>query len=1180
MVRRAKDVVRYLAEPLEPRRFLTHAVGNSFIISELSGLSVGADVAVDADGDFVAVWRAQPVAGVNNFEIRARLYDHFGTPRGNEFVVSTSDALNPHVAMDADGDFAVSWEGGLVRLYNSDGTPKGAAIDVSPDADTQETDVAMEDNGDFVVAWTTFPDSIVRARRYSASGTALANAFTVATTDGTQSDVVTDANVAMDADGDFVVIYKRGHQFGVKDVSGRRYTNAGAASGGEFIVSTPEEGANLYDASVSMSDAGAFVVAWTDEEFEDVVRARRYNSAGTAQGASFLVNTDAGGINADVAVDASGDFTIVWSDQGDEFITGRRYSSTGVAEGSEFDVDFFNPFRPDSPSVAAEADGSFVAVWGMFDGSRFRLWGRRWSSDETDPAAPATPNLIASSDRGRSNSDDVTNDAAPNFLGSAEPGSIVTLLVDGVEADTDVVSTSGAYIVAVPASFNLTDGVHSFRTRATDDGGNTGPLSGALSVTIDTSAPTASPAPDLAAGSDTGFSSTDNVTRDTTPLINGTGDSTSIIRVFDNGVDVTNASLAQIGTTWSITLSTLASGLHNLTFTEEDVAGNVSAPSPALAVTIDTAAPAGPTVAPALLSDPGASNTDNITNTNTPSFGGTVPAGMIVRLFEGTTQLGVDTSTASGNYSLISSTLSDGVHQVFVRFEDPAGNQAASASPTLSVTIDTTPPAAPTVAPNLLAASDTGSSTTDNITRDNTPTFTGTLPDGFSVQLYEGFAHLGSSSGSTTYNLTVPLLSDGVHTIVARFTDVAGNQSTTSSPALSVTIDTASPTVTASSFQTLSVRFHLSEAVEPSLATSDLTLTNLTSAKAVDPAVMSLSYRAEVADFLFPGLTGGKLDEGSYEAALSLADVTDVAGNPLASHTPLRFIFSPGTGGADVFTVRRAAGGSTITVQRGAATFTADTATVSNIALEGGGGDDRLSIDLVNGNPVPLGALAFTGGNGADTVELLGTAAAETVSVGTAVQVGGRTISPTVERIVFDGRGGSDALSVTDRALALTGPQQLASLTLSGASAVVSAASGLTPLTVTTLNLNTGTLDLNDNDLITANTSLLTVNARVRAAYAGGAWNGAGITSSHARNDVSGLTGLAVVPFGGAGARVVYTWAADANADEEVDADDYFIVDRGFLARGGLFRDGDFDYSGLINLNDYALIDSVFLALG
>src|SRR5262249_34320659 len=143
-----------------------------------------------------------------------------------------------------------------------------------------------------------------------------------------------------------------------------------------------------------------------------------------------------------------------------------------------------------------------------------------------------------------------------------------------------------------------------------------------------------------------------------------------------------------------------------------------SSPSKTLAshtLRIDTVAPNAPSI-PDLIaaSDSGASSTDNITNVTTPSFTGTAEAGSTVRLFDGATQIDTGTADASGNWSITSSTLSQGTHSITAKATDLAGNTSV-ASGALSVNIDTAGPSAPSI-PDLIAAFDSGASSTDNIT--------------------------------------------------------------------------------------------------------------------------------------------------------------------------------------------------------------------------------------------------------------------------------------------------------------------------------------------------------------------------------------------------------------------------------------------------------------------------------
>ena len=96
--------------------------------------------------------------------------------------------------------------------------------------------------------------------------------------------------------------------------------------------------------------------------------------------------------------------------------------------------------------------------------------------------------------------------------------------------------------------------------------------------------------------------------------------------------------------------------------------------------------------------------------------------------------------------------------------------------------------------PDLAAASDTGTSATDNITKDNTPTFTGTALAGSTVTIYDGSTAVGSAIATAggTYSITTSALSDGTHSITAQATDTGGHTSAASGN-LSVDIDTTAP---------------------------------------------------------------------------------------------------------------------------------------------------------------------------------------------------------------------------------------------------------------------------------------------------------------------------------------------------------------------------------------------------
>jgi hypothetical protein len=391
-----------------------------------------------------------------------------------------------------------------------------------------------------------------------------------------------------------------------------------------------------------------------------------------------------------------------------------------------------------------------------------------------DPYAPSTPtiDLDAGSDTGSSTTDHVTSDTTPTVSGTAEGGATITIYNGTtVLGTTTAASLTGAWSFTPTA---LPAGSYTLTATATDSAGNVSAESGAIAVLIDTG--TQTPTIDLAAGSDTGPNSADNITSDTTPSLTGTAEGGSTVTIRD-GLTVLGTTVANGSGQWNYTTGTLAEGGHSLTATATDVAGNTSATSAALVITIDTTAPIAPTIDLDAGSDLGSSATDDLTADTTPTLTGTTEAGATVTISNGSTVLGTAVADANGDWSFTTDTLLDGSHSLSATTTDVAGNTGAS-SPALSVTIDTTAPAVPTI--DLDAASDTGSDSTDNITSDATPTLTGTAEAGATVTIRIGSTVLGTTvaDNAGTWSFTTDALTDDLHSLTAMATDAAGNSST------------------------------------------------------------------------------------------------------------------------------------------------------------------------------------------------------------------------------------------------------------------------------------------------------------------------------------------------------------------------------------------------------------------
>ena len=500
------------------------------------------------------------------------------------------------------------------------------------------------------------------------------------------------------------------------------------------------------------------------------------NDTGSSN-SDFVTNTASqtisGTLSANLAsgekVEVSYDGGSNWSDATTYSVGSNTWSTTTTLSGS-------NTFK----ARVTNTDGSTKA------------YSHSYTLDTSVPNAPSTPDLAVANDSGSSSTDNITSATTPAFTGTAEAGSTVTLYDGASSVGTATADGSGNWSIT---SSTLAEGSHTLTAKATDLAGNTSAASASLSVTIDTSAPSAPSAPDMTAGTDTGTSSTDSITSVTTPTFTGTAEANSTVKLYNSdGTTELGTATTDGSGNWSITSIALSAGTHTLTVKATDAAGNTSTASSSLSVTIDSTAPGAPST-PDMTNgtDSGSSATDNLTGVATPTFTGTAEANSIVTLYDGASSVGTTTADGSGNWSITASTLAEGSHTLTAKATEAAGNTSAASSG-LSVTIDTTAPSAPS-APDMTTGTDSGSSSTDNITSNTTPTFTGTAEANSTVTLYDGASAVGTATadGSGNWSITASTLSAGSHTLTAKATDAAGNTSAASS-SLSVTIDTTAPT--------------------------------------------------------------------------------------------------------------------------------------------------------------------------------------------------------------------------------------------------------------------------------------------------------------------------------------------------------------------------------------------------
>lgn len=375
--------VRAVAEPFESRLLWSgDPIGSDFQVnfSYTSGEQSVPTVAVDASGNFVVAWQSYGQDG-NNFGIAAQRYNAQGVALDSSFVVNTY-ATNiqraPSIAMDAAGDFVIAWEslggdgnsyGICARRFNREGQSLGNefVVNTTTAGSQLDCDVAMDAQGNFAVTWDDGDN--VYMRRYNSAGVAQGNQALVNTY---TADEQAYPAIAMSANGSFVVAWANSTQFGVKDgIFAQQFTASGSPQGGEIQVNTFIDRTQQHPA-VAMDGSGNFLVIWQSKvgqspTFYYNISGQRFSSLGIALGSETQLNSTAGVDQySSVAMDSAGNYVVTFSGSGGSSVglRAQRFYGSGFPNGGEFRVNTSIAGNKQYPSVGMKPDGDYVVAWG------------------------------------------------------------------------------------------------------------------------------------------------------------------------------------------------------------------------------------------------------------------------------------------------------------------------------------------------------------------------------------------------------------------------------------------------------------------------------------------------------------------------------------------------------------------------------------------------------------------------------------------------------------------------------------------------------------------------------------------------------------------------------------------------------------------------------------------------
>ncbi|MEN8423954.1 Ig-like domain-containing protein [Acinetobacter junii] len=433
---------------------------------------------------------------------------------------------------------------------------------------------------------------------------------------------------------------------------------------------------------------------------------------------------------------------------------GQKYweaKLTSEAEGNIF-VEYVE--LTELPHMVSDTTSIYAWILGGLAGAGLVALITDKDRIDTTPPEPGVSQLQNYTDTGISSTDQITQDKDFTLaVTGQETGTTIRYLVSKDAGQTWQETTA--------SQTDLADGTYQFKAVVTDTAGNSSETA-IQQIIIDTTAPSAGVL-SLVDLSDTGISSTDQITQDKSFTLAVTGQET--------GTTIRYLVSKDAGQTWQETIASqtdLADGTYQFKAVVTDTAGN-SSETVIQQIIIDTTAPSAGVLNLVDLSDTGISSTDQITQDKSFALAVTgQETGTTIRYLvsKDAGQTWQETTTSQTD-------LADGTYQFKAVVTDAAGNSSETAIQ--QIIIDTTAPSAGVL--SLVDLSDTGISSTDQITQDKSLTLAVTGQETGTTIRYLVSKDAGQTWQETTARQTD--LADGTYQFKAVVTDAAGNSSET-----------------------------------------------------------------------------------------------------------------------------------------------------------------------------------------------------------------------------------------------------------------------------------------------------------------------------------------------------------------------------------------------------------------
>jgi len=367
---------------------------------EIHGEETNAEVLLNADENYSRIstdqnfntnWENLRIRKVNNLPVTSSEKEAIEQATSmvlEDFQVNQNVGkcvqANPAVAMNGQGDFAITWidfrdhyqASVFARCFDKYGKPRGPSFRVSEVAHSPA--IGMDEAGNFVITYVEIHrphDPFIFAKRYNCFGEPIGGRIKVHDDPWNAYNWQQSPDIAVRRDGKFIITWvdqRPGHPYPYLNIYAQRFHAKGdtVGLGGNFQVNDEIKKNECWQPAVSFSDNGNFLITWEDKRNGNFdIYAQHFDSTGHRLQGNFRVDNDTQNKSQNhpvVAMSETGNFVIAWEDNRTDNwnIFAQCYDFNGIALTTNFKVNEEVGTDYDRmPEISTDRNGNFDIVW-------------------------------------------------------------------------------------------------------------------------------------------------------------------------------------------------------------------------------------------------------------------------------------------------------------------------------------------------------------------------------------------------------------------------------------------------------------------------------------------------------------------------------------------------------------------------------------------------------------------------------------------------------------------------------------------------------------------------------------------------------------------------------------------------------------------------------------------------